>query len=175
MATTKELLQFGLSDSSTSTGAAVDRVATVMLGLFTSIVFSHVNDANTSQRLEQLTLIALACTLIVFWLIRLFVTSRVANDLHDHSRDYWRLVMKCIEFMRYAHLFLLANFFGSFFSRLWTASAATMTTFEMFEAILSLFLLFSFMLLLIHKPRSQTAAAAAAAASTTHKNQLAQE
>jgi len=144
-----ELAQFGLVGERLGFANVVDTVAVVVIGIFTSLFFSRLDESVSQQRLQQLTLIALAVTLFVFSTIRICVDSRVSRELRQYSRDYWRLMMQVVQFLRHASLFLLTHFLSSAFIKVW--SDLQLSAAESFDVMWRTFVMIYFLVQLMKK------------------------
>jgi Na+/melibiose symporter-like transporter len=150
MATTEDLLRFGLGSDRMSSGSVIERIATFVISIVVSVLFAHIDDDATRESNLQRVLIALSATAIIFWFIRVFTTSRVAEDMRTHSRDYWRLVAQWMQLLHYAPLFLVTHFIASTIIALWKASNLTPT--ETGVAMWCTFVVLYFAIEIVKKP-----------------------
>lgn len=115
-----ELSQFGLVGDALGVGNVIDSVVLVIIGIFTSLFFSRFDSMVSNNMLQQITLIALSVIIGMFSIIRAAVTSTVALELRAYSRDFWRLMMQVLQFLRHGALFLMTHLVSSAFINLWS-------------------------------------------------------
>jgi hypothetical protein len=150
MATTEDVVRFGLAEDRMSSGNVVERVATFVISIFVSVLFASIDDDVTREQNIQRVLIALSTTCIIFWVIKTFTGSRVSEDIRVHSRDYWRLVAQGLQLLRYAPLFLLTHTIASTVIALYKSSNLTPT--ETGVAMWSTFVVLYFVVEVAKKP-----------------------
>lgn len=111
---------FGLGDGNLGVESVVDSATAVILGIFTTLAFGRVRERVSDDRLQQLTVMVAAVTMLVFTVIRVSVKSSVAHAMWHYSADLCRLFFQAALRLRTTMIFLLTHFLSSAVIQAWT-------------------------------------------------------
>lgn len=154
--TDRDLAAIGLAEDELSMRALTAKTMSVLFGIFISLVFSRIPDSAARHRMNEYTLLFLGCTMLLYQIVRLFVSSAISNHVRQYSYDYWRILMQTLDLLLTAFLFFLTHFISDLFIALWTNMDTTPA--ESFEISLISLLVVYFILQVDSKPKIDMAA-----------------
>lgn len=116
-----DLQRAGLTQSSLTVGSTMEDMATFLVAISTSVVFSRIIESISPQRVTQYTLIVTVFTLLLNWIYSKFLQSSISQGMYTYSAQDWELVMWMMRCVRGADIFLLTHFVSTAFIAMWTS------------------------------------------------------
>ena len=122
-----ELDRLAYENARRSVGLDVDQLSvvsmigdstTVVIGFFTSLVYSRVSGLAPAHHQRHLAILATAFTLLVFVIIRVFVKF-AGYWMWQLDRTWCSIVLRVVQFTRTAFLFLVTHFVGTLVVEWW--------------------------------------------------------
>lgn len=108
----------GLDNSRLSISAMFNDSIIVVVGFFTSFIYTRIAALAPANHQSNMALLVLAITALSFVIVRFFVNSLGPFFWH-YNREWWMLMMRIAQFSRTVLLFLVTHFLGALFNNWW--------------------------------------------------------
>lgn len=140
----------GLDNSRMSATSLIDDSTVVIIGFVTSLLQVRISSMAPANRQTSLVLMIGSITVLLFAALRQFVT-RVCYFLWRHNRNWCSVVLRVVQFVRAAALFLVTHSVSSAILLLWDESQ--MSWLETFAISYILVVTIYFIVEVLHRTR----------------------